>query len=288
MSLYNDGYSNRAVYLGAALANDTAKAVFTETSARNVLATDTIQVGNGTYTFVSAIGTTPGNVLVGGNFVASMTNLINAIAASISGSGATANYIPLGTAANITAEFDGATKVNFFARTPDAAGSGYPSVYTASGTSAGAFGGATFTSPSQGSSRAIDWTVALGLSLQFEVTATLLSDAVFEVWGDTRSASNPCNPSGVSANQARLADNDLCNTNLAAAPMIVTIPKTQTITGTNIQGFASTNNVSPVGSFYVGRPRCFEGLPFVFIKAVSGDTQNINLTALLSRLKYTN
>lgn len=289
MSLYNDGYSARAVSLGNALANDTAEAVFTQASTHNVLATDTIQVGNGTYTFVSAIGSTPGNVLIGANWLASMTNLINAINASVNGTGATANYIPLTTPANVVGEFNGSTIVDFFALTPGAAGSGYPSVYTASGTSAGAFGGATFVSASQVVSRAVDWTIGIGLSLQFEVVAPIETPAVFQVWGDTRSLSNPCVASGVGANQLELVDGDLCNALSGPAdPMVVTIPITQSITAQNIQGFSETDQISAVGTFYQGRPRCFHNMPFVFVKAVSGDTQNINITALVSRLKKAN
>jgi hypothetical protein len=289
MSLYNDGYSARAVALAMGMVNDQAKAVFTQTSTNNLLATDTIQIGNSTFTIVAAIGSTPGNVLKGPNWLATMTNVNDALAASIAGTGATANYIPLATPADTYGEFNGATVVDFFALTPGAAGSGYPSVYTASGTAGGSFGAATFVSASPGSSRAVDWTVAEGLSLQFEVTAAIVEDAVFEVWGDTRSASNSCNASGVSGNQARLVDSDLCNPLTGAgSPMVVTIPATQTVVATNIQGFSQTTNISPVGAFYQGRPRCFEGLPFVFIKPISGDTANINVTALLSRLKVAN
>lgn len=287
MSLYNDGYSSHAVALAMGLANDEAAGLFTQSSTHNFVATDTFQVGNGTYTFVSAIGSTPGNVLIGANWLASMNNLIAAIEASKNGGGATANYIPLGTASNVVGELVGTNAASFHALTPGAAGSGYPSVYTASGTSAGSFGAATFVSATQGVSRAVDWTVALGLSLQFEIVSPIEVPAVFAVYGDTRSLSNPCNASGVSGNQVELADSDLCNAAFGPAdPMIVTIPATATVQGTNIQGFLQTSQISPVGSFYVGRPRCFENLPFVFVKAISGDTANINVTALLSRLKY--
>lgn len=289
MSLYNDGYSNRAVVLGMGLANDTAEAVFTQNSTDNLLAADTFQVGNATFTIVAAIGSTPGNVLKGANWLATMTNIINSLAASIAGTGATANYIPFALAANVEGEFNGTNAVDFYALTPGAAGSGYPSVYTASGTSGGSFGGATFVSATQGVSRAIDWTVANGLSLQFEIVEAIETPAVFEVFGDTRSASNPCNASGISGNQSELADSDLCNSAFGPAdPMVVTIPATQTVQGLNIQGFLVNTQISPVGSFYVGRPRCMEDLPFIFVKAISGDTQNVNVTALLSRLKYAN
>lgn len=287
MSLYNDGYSNRAVVMGVALADNEAAGVFTQSSTHNFVATDTFQVGNGTYTFVSAIGTTPGNVLIGANFLASMNNLIAAIEASKNGTGSTANYIPLATAANVVGELTGTTAATFHSLTPGAAGSGFPSVYTASGTSAGSFAAATFVSPTQGVSRAIDWTVANGLALQFEVVSAIEVPAVFAVYGDTRSASNPCVNSGLAV--TALADTDLCNSAFGPAdPMIVTIPATATVNGTNIQGFLQTTQISPVGSFYTGRPRCFENLPFVLVKAISGDTANVNVTALLSRLKYVN
>ncbi len=290
MSLYNDGYSNRAVFLGAGLANDTAEAVFTQTGTNNLLATDTLQIGNSTFTIVAAIGTTPGNVLKGASWFATMTNVIEALAASINGSGPTANYIPLATPANVAGEFNGSGVVDFYALTAGAAGSGYPSVYTATGgTAAGSFGGATFTNATQGVSRAVDWTVATGFALQFEVVNPIEIAAVFEVYGDTRSASNPCENSGLSNNQSLLADADLCNPiSGASEPMIVTIPVTETVSAVNIQGFLQETQQSPVGSFYVGRPRCMEDLPFIFVKAISGDTQNVNVTALVSRLKYAN
>lgn len=56
----------------------------------SVVATDAITVGGVTFTFVSSIGTTPGNVLVGANDAASLANL----AAAINGwAGAGTNYV---------------------------------------------------------------------------------------------------------------------------------------------------------------------------------------------------
>lgn len=137
-------------------------------------------------------------------------------------------------------------------------------------------------------SRAVDWTVALGLSLQFEVAAAIVTPAVFQVWSDIPSTGNPGVASGVSGNQVEIADDDLCNPLTGASePMVVTIPVTATVTALNTQGFLQTHNVSAVGSFYQGRPRCIGAGKFIFVKAISGDTANVNITALLSRLKIT-
>ena len=56
----------------------------------SVVATDAITVGGVTFTFVSSIGTTPGNVLVGANDAASLANLAAAING---GAGAGTNYV---------------------------------------------------------------------------------------------------------------------------------------------------------------------------------------------------
>ena len=113
---------------------------FTETSSRNFVAGDRIQAGNNTYTFVSRIGSTPGNVLRGANFAASAANLAAAINRT-AGSGST--YIATVAARNITATV-GATTINFSTTTGGLAGAANPSVYTASGTAAGSFDHATF------------------------------------------------------------------------------------------------------------------------------------------------
>lgn len=290
MSLYNDGYSNRAVALMMSPPDQSSQAVFTQTSTNNLLATDTFQVGNSTLTIVASIGSTPGNVLKGANWLATMTNIIAALAASISGSGSTANYIPLATPANVYGEL-GTTTATFYAITPGTGGNSLASVYTASGTAGGSFPAATFAQVSTTAyvSRAIDFTVAEGLSVQFEIINPIITAAVFQIWSDIPSASNPCVASGIAANQAQMQDSDICNPLTGALqPMTVTIPPTATISATNIQGFLQSTFVSPVGSVYQGRPRCPGPGKFMFVKAVTGDTQNIFVTALLSRLKVAN
>lgn len=291
MSLYNDGYSNRALVLaaaGAAVADgglSFGRTTFTQTSTNNLVATDTIQIGNGTYTFVSAIGTTPGNVLRGASWLASMQNLVAAILASQIGGASTANYIPLAAAANMNASVAGGVATF----TPIAPGTTFPSVYTASGTSAGSFPAATFgASASAPASRAVNWNIGLGLSIQFETTATIVNPAVFQVWSDVPSNSNNCVASGVSGNQQQMADDDLCNPLTGGSiPMTITIPATATVTAFNTQGFAETQIISAVGGVVQGRPRCLGPGKFVFVKGISGDINNVNVTALISRLKLT-
>ena len=131
-----------------------AAATFTESTTLNFLATDTLTIGNQTFTFVSAIGTTPGNILVGADtnagFRATMANVIASMAASISGSGATANYIPNTTPANVEGSIaagNGLTTgqtVIFEALADGVGGNSLASTYTNSGTSAGSFGAANF------------------------------------------------------------------------------------------------------------------------------------------------
>lgn len=257
MSLYNDGYSSHAVALAMGPPNTQAQAVFTQNSTNNLLATDTFEVGNSTFTVVASIGTTPGNVLKGANWAATLTNIINSLAASIAGSGSTAQYIPLSTPANVYGEL-GTGTATFYAITPGSGGDSLASVYTASGTSGGSFGGSTFAEASSGyNTRAIDFTVAEGMSLQFEVVASIDTAAVFQAWSDVPSVSNACLPSGISANQSQMVDSDICNPLTGAAePMTITIPPTAIISATNIQGFLQTTYQSPIGSFYQGRPRC--------------------------------
>lgn len=291
MSLYNDGYSNRALLLAAAGVAAAAgglsfgSTAFTQTSTNNVLATDTIHVGNSTFTFVAAIGTTPGNVLVGANWLASMTNLVNAIAASEAGGPATATYIPLAVAPNVSASVAG-TVATF---TPTVPGTTFASVYTASGTAGGSFPAATFgTAATAPSSRAVNWNIGLGLSLQFEIVKPIVAPAVFQVWSDIPSVSDNCVASGIAGNQVQMIDDDLCNPLTGAAiPMTVTIPATATVTALNSQGFLQTKIISGVGGVVQGRPRCLGPGKFVFVKGISGDVNNVNVTALISRLKVT-
>lgn len=129
-----------------------ASATFTESTNKNLLATDTITIGNQTFTIVSSIGTAAGNILVGADtnagFAATMANIIASAAASISGGPATAGYVPNTTPANWSGAVgngltSGETYV-FSALAPGAAGNSLASTYTASGTSAGSFGASTF------------------------------------------------------------------------------------------------------------------------------------------------
>lgn len=290
MSLYNDGYSARAVALAMGPPDQQAQTVFTQNSTNNLLATDTFEVGNSTFTIVASIGSTAGNILKGANWLATLTNIINSLAASISGSGATANYVPLATPANVYGEL-GTNTVTFYDITPGSAGDSLASVYTASGTSGGSFTGSTFeqVSTTAYNSRAVDITVAEGLSVQFEIIQPIVTPAVFQIWSDIPSAGNSCVASGIAGNQQQMMDDDLCHPLTGApVPMTVTIPATQNISGINIQGFAAVTAVSPVGAVYQGRPRCPGPGSFMFVKAISGDTQNVYVTALLSRLKYAN
>lgn len=281
MSLYNDGYSSHAVAL--AMGMSFGDMVFTQNSTDNLLATDTFEVGNSTFTIVAAIGTTPGNILKGANWLATMTAIVASLAASIVGGPATATYIPLATAADVEGVV-GTTTVTFAALSNTVKAS----VYTASGTSGGSFTAATFGSTTAPVTRAIDWTVAQGLSIQFEVTAPIVNPAVYQVWSDIPNSGNPCVASGSSGNQAQMIDDDICNPLTGAAePMTVTILPTATITALNIQGFLATTQQSPVGAFIQGRPRCLGAGSFMFVKAISGDVANVNVSALLSRLKYT-
>ena len=129
-----------------------ASQVFTESGTLNFLTGDTIVIGNQTFTIVSSIGSTPGNILVGADtnagFVSTMSAIIASMAASISGSGATANYVPNTTPSNVSGAAgngltSGATYV-FTALTPGLAGNSLVSTYTPAGTSAGSWAGATF------------------------------------------------------------------------------------------------------------------------------------------------
>ena len=127
-----------------------ASSLFTETSTNNFAAGDAFAVGNNAYHFVSPIGSTPGNVLVGANFAASAANLIASIMGT-SGSGTT--YVPTATASNVSAVIGtwpaSATSINFTVNSPYnhyqyAYTTNYVSTYTAAGTPAGSFQAGTF------------------------------------------------------------------------------------------------------------------------------------------------
>ena len=118
-----------------------ATGTFTESASNNALATDTFEIGNNTWTIVAAIASTPGSVLKGANFGATMANLVAAINGA-AGSGTT--YIPTGVASNCSATFS--TTLNITADTIGQPGNSLPTVYTDhGGTSCGSFGAATLT-----------------------------------------------------------------------------------------------------------------------------------------------
>jgi hypothetical protein len=133
------------------LADDTGSAyavvTFTETSTNNFLNGDTVQIGSKTYTFKTSYTNTDGDVTLGTSFTASMVNLCNAVNL---GSGAGSLYAALMTANTEVSAVAFATTGVFTALLPGTVGNSYPSVYTASGTAAGAFGSAALVTGAAG------------------------------------------------------------------------------------------------------------------------------------------
>lgn len=119
-----------------------ATGTFTETATNNFLAGDVLDIAGVTYTFVSTIGSTPGNVLLGGSFAISAANLVDAITFD-NGAGTNAGVKYVGTAANpaVTAAFS--TTINITALDYGSAADALVTTYTPSGTAAGAFGAGT-------------------------------------------------------------------------------------------------------------------------------------------------
>ena len=129
--------------------------VFTETGSNNFVNGDTIQIGNRIYTFQTTLTNVDGNVLIGANFAASATNLVNIINGNTAFNGI--NYFfgggygagtsdPNVTASTVT------TTITLTARALGEAGAAVPVTYTAAGTSAGSFGssflaGASYANP---------------------------------------------------------------------------------------------------------------------------------------------
>jgi hypothetical protein len=121
---------------------------FTQTGSNNFSAGDTFQTGNDTFTFVSPLGSTPGNVLLGANWAASAANLQAAINRA---AGAGSTYVTASTTRNTWVQsITGNTIVirdNIFGLSYAIPGfpaaSSYPTVYTAQGAPAGSFAGAT-------------------------------------------------------------------------------------------------------------------------------------------------
>ena len=71
--------------LGTNVMGTHASSLFTETSTNNFNVGDALTIGNSTYHFVSALGSTPGNVLRGANFAASAANLVSATNSGVNG-----------------------------------------------------------------------------------------------------------------------------------------------------------------------------------------------------------
>ena len=138
--------------VGAPVIPQAAQATFTESGTKNFLATDTITIGNQTFTFVSSIGSTAGNILVSADtnagFVTTWTNIIASLAAAAIGGPATANYVPNAAVPNVSVAVGngastGATYI-VTATSPGSAGNALASTYTdTGGTSAGSFDAVT-------------------------------------------------------------------------------------------------------------------------------------------------
>jgi hypothetical protein len=125
-------------------------ATFTETGSNNFAAGDTIHVADKTYTFVTLVAafgkgtkSPPVNsVLVGANFAASAANLLAAINQTAGGN---VTYVPSYTAVPLLSAAYASGVITFTSRFASPNVNQYPSVYTATGTLAGAFGGPKFT-----------------------------------------------------------------------------------------------------------------------------------------------
>ena len=115
--------------------------IFTETSTNNFINNDTIAIGNNTFKFVTVIGVTAGNVLIGANFAASASNLAAAINA---GAGSGTLYITPTNTPNVSC-IAATTTISFTTIGISlAASAAWTATYTAAGTSAGSFQAVTF------------------------------------------------------------------------------------------------------------------------------------------------
>jgi hypothetical protein len=120
-----------------------AEQVFTESPiaiGTNPSIGDAFVIGNNTYTIASPIGATPGNVLRGATWQATMTNLANCINTNVTSSTCVASV----STPNVTAEVPTAYFTVFWALTGGTGGNSLTSTYTPAGTSAGSFAAATF------------------------------------------------------------------------------------------------------------------------------------------------
>ena len=128
--------------LGAHFGSATASFTQSHNTSNNFIAGDTITIGNDTWKFVSTIGSTPGNVLLSTvNFNGSAVNLYNCINLNTT----TSTCVAQSTTPNVYAEYPLGNVLGFWAATSGTAGDTLPTGYTAAGTSAGSFGGTTFT-----------------------------------------------------------------------------------------------------------------------------------------------
>lgn len=136
----NDPAAIGDTVVGAAGGSE-ASGLFTQTSTNNFLNTDTVAVGGKTYTFQTSLTNVANNVALGATFALSVANLVAAIMA---GAGSGTAYAAATTAnANVTASAPTASTLAISAILGGTAGNAITTVYTASGTAAGAFGAAT-------------------------------------------------------------------------------------------------------------------------------------------------
>ena len=142
--LYNgDKLWSAAFPWGSTLSQVRSASLFVQTGSNNFQNGDTITVGNNTFTFVTSIGSTAGNVLIGANFAASSANLSAAMA---HGAGSGTLYISPTNTSNVS--LLGAvnpTWLTFYSTTSQSGTTNaYVSAYVAAGTPAGSFLTSTF------------------------------------------------------------------------------------------------------------------------------------------------
>lgn len=101
---------------------------------------DVFVVGNSTYTFVNSIGSSPGNVLLGQNYISSAANLATCINTNTT----SATCVQQSSAPNITLDAPFDRYLHFWAAAGGTGGNSLTSTYTPAGTSAGTFAGGTF------------------------------------------------------------------------------------------------------------------------------------------------
>jgi hypothetical protein len=134
-SLYNLTLSNNIDPQFAA-----ADANFEQNGTNNVLNGDAFVIGNNTFHFANPLGSTPGNVLPGGDFIGSGVNL----AACINTPVTTSTCVAPTNTPNVTADVPYTSYWKFWAAAGGAAGNSLVSTYTPAGVSAGNFIQGTF------------------------------------------------------------------------------------------------------------------------------------------------